>query len=156
MQTLDPQLPLFEMGTLSERLSDGLARERQSSAVLSVFGGLAVLLATFGLYAVTASAARRREHEIGVRLALGARPQDALRLVLSQALLLVGLGLAAGLAGALAASRQLAHLLYGVESFDLQTFAAVSVLLAAATTAAVLLPAQRASQVDPVKALKAE
>lgn len=156
MQALDPHLPLFEVGTLSERLYDGLAQERQSSAVLGAFAVLAVLLATFGLYSVTASAARRREHEIGVRMALGARPQDVLRLVFWQALLLVGLGLAAGLAGAFAAGRQLAHLLFGVQAFDPQTFAAVSVLLAAVTSAAVLLPAKGAARVDPVKTLKAE
>jgi len=125
-------------------------------ALLSTFAGLAIVLASVGLYGVIAYLVAQRTHEIGVRMALGARSRDVLRMVLAHGLRLVAVGVVLGLAGALALTRFLAGQLYGVRPTDPLTFVAVTALLALVALAATWLPARRAARVNPMVALRAE
>jgi ABC-type antimicrobial peptide transport system permease subunit len=125
-------------------------------ALLTAFAGLAIVLASVGLYGVIAYLVAQRTHEIGVRMALGARSRDVLRMVLGHGLRLVVIGVVLGLAGALALTRFLTGQLYGVRPTDPLTFVAVTVLLALVALAATWLPARRAARVDPMIALRNE
>jgi len=132
---------------------------RQTRFVLStigIFSGFAVFLAALGVYGVTSQLVSQRRHEIGLRMALGARRRDVLWMVLGQGLGLALIGLVAGLAGALALTQVLERFLFGVTSGDPATFAAVAALLLLAASAACLLPAARASRVEPATALRHE
>jgi predicted lysophospholipase L1 biosynthesis ABC-type transport system permease subunit len=153
---LDPNLPLFEVETLSEHLGIALFPVRLASSVLGWFGLLALLLAAIGLYGVVAYAVNQRTREIGVRMALGARPADVLRLVVGDGMRLALLGLGLGLAAALLVTRMVAGLLYGVSPTDPVAFTGVAALLLLATLLASWLPARRAARVDPMTALKHE
>jgi len=124
--------------------------------LLGVFAGLALVLALVGIYGVTAYSVAQRTHEVGIRIALGASGREVLRLVLQRSMVLTLAGLAIGLAGALALTRFLASLLYGVRPTDLPTFVAVSLVLAVAALAASYIPASRATRVDPMVALRYE
>ena len=117
---------------------------------------MVLLLASLGIYAVLSFAVTQRTQEIGVRLALGARPADVLRMVVAHGLKLFLLGLAIGIAGALALSRLLAHLLFGVSAGDPLSYVSVTVLLAAVTLLACYLPARRAMRLEPMAALRYE
>jgi putative ABC transport system permease protein len=124
--------------------------------LLAVFAGLALLLASIGIYGVISYSTSRRTREIGIRMALGAARQDVLRLVIAEGLVLTLVGLGIGLAGALALTRFLKSLLFGVPANDPATFAAVSVVLLCVGIAACLIPAMRAMRVDPMVALRYE
>jgi putative ABC transport system permease protein len=124
--------------------------------LLAVFAGLALLLATVGIYAVMSYSVTQLTHEIGVRMALGAKQRDVLNMVLGQAAKLAVFGLAIGLAGALLATRVLQTLLFGVHAYDLSTFALIGFLLASVALLASFLPALRATRVDPMVALRYE
>jgi putative ABC transport system permease protein len=124
--------------------------------LLGIFAGVATLLATVGIYGVMAQSVAQRTREIGIRMALGAHWRDVLRLVLWNALLLIGAGLAVGLAASLALTRLIATRLWGVTATDPATFASVSCLLAAIAVLATLIPARRAMRVDPTVALRYE
>ncbi len=156
VRALDPGLPVYALRPLSAYVREALAATRFTLVLAAVFAGLALALAAIGLAGVLAYAVRRRRHEIGVRVALGARPGDVVRLVVGRGLLLVALGIVLGLAAALALSRSLAGLLYGVTATDPATYAALAGLLAAVAVAASWVPAQRAARIDPVTALRAE
>ncbi|MFZ3245671.1 MAG: FtsX-like permease family protein, partial [Candidatus Acidiferrales bacterium] len=134
--------------------SEGDARFR--STLLGLFGVLALVLATVGIYSVLAYVVAQRTHEIGIRMALGAQQRDVLRLVVGQGMRAVLIGVAIGIAAALALSRLLAQLLYGVGDKDPVTFAAVTVLLTLVALAACYIPARRAMRVDPMVALRYE
>lgn len=151
---LDPLIPLVSVRPLREVWRDSMARQELVLVLLGVFGSLALLLAAVGVFAVTAQATRRRTHEIGVRMAMGAAGGDVVRLVLSRGLGSVLLGLALGLGGALLAGRVLTSLLYGVEPNDPATLAAVAALLLVVAGLACWIPARRATGVDPVRALQ--
>jgi putative ABC transport system permease protein len=153
---VDRNEPLSEFLTMDQRISRSLAPQRFRTALLAIFAGLALVLGGAGIYGVMSYWAAQRTHEIGVRLALGARPRDALSLVLGQGLRLAVAGVVLGLAGSLAFSRLLANLLYGVSAFDVPTFAAVSVLLVGVALLASYIPARRATRVDPMMALRCE
>ena len=129
---------------------------RLGATMFSLFGGAALLLAVVGLYAVLAYAVSQRTHEMGVRLALGARGGDVVRLVVSQGVRVALIGLIIGTAGALAGARFVRDQLFGVSAHDPAIFAAVALALLAVAVAASWLPARRASRVDPVEALRAE
>ena len=156
IRALDKAVPLYNVRTMNEVLSISLARRRVPTLLVGAFALVALLLAVVGIYGVTSYYVTQRTHEIGVRLALGARGADVLRLVLGQSLRLTLGGLAVGLLGALALTRVLAGLLYDVKPTDPLTFAAGSVLLAAVATLACYLPARRATKIDPMIALRYE
>jgi len=137
-------------------MADSITPQRFSLLLIGIFAALALALATAGIYGVISYTAGQRTHEIGVRVAMGARSLDVMKLVLTQALRLVAAGVVLGLAGALALTRVLERFLYGVKPGDPATLISVSFLLAAVAVAASYIPARRASRVDPVEALRYE
>ena len=153
---LDQDLPLFARRTMDQIIESSMAQSRLSMAVFVVFAVVALTLAAVGLYGVVAHGVTERTHEIGVRMALGADPVHVLRLIVGQGLVTVVAGLVVGIAGALALSRTIQSLLFGVTPTDPTTFAAVIALLLGVGLAACGLPAWRATRVDPTAALRAE
>src|SRR5271170_6600782 len=144
---------LFNVETFDEIISKALAAQRFSIILLGVFAGLALLLASIGIYGVISYVVGQRTHEIGIRLALGAERLHILRLILGRGGILVLAGVAVGLTSALLLTRLMASLLYGVRATDPLTFAGVAVLLTVVALAACYIPARRASKVDPMVAL---
>jgi putative ABC transport system permease protein len=155
VRTLDPQLPL-KFQTLDQVFSTSLDRHRFSLVVFSVFGVSALLLAAMGIYGVTSYAVAQRTQEIGIRMALGAQMRDVLRLVLSKSMSLVLIGTVIGLLGAFATTRMVSSMLFGVTPTDLAIFIGVPFLLLAVAFVACLLPARRATKVNPLVALRYE
>jgi predicted permease len=153
---LDPQLPVYGVGTLSQIVSQSSQQQQFVALLLGLFAAAALTLAVIGIYGVISYSVAQRTHEFGVRIALGARKQDVLTLVIREGLALAVIGIAAGLAGALALTRLMANLLYGVTPNDPSTFIAVPVLLIVVALAACYIPARRASQVDPMASLRHE
>lgn len=156
VRRLDPALPLSGVRTLEEHLLRATFAPRLLATFLGGLGMIALLLSTVGLYSVVHYAVSQRTRELGVRLALGARPAEVARLVLGQGLALAFLGAGLGLAAAFAVGRLLASQLYGVSATDPAVFTAVVLLLAAVSALASWLPARRAAAVDPMMALRAE
>ena len=156
IQALDPQMPVFDVGTMDQRLRDSLASRRFSMFLLGLFAVVALILAVIGIYGVMAYSVNERTHEIGIRLALGAQPSNVRKLVIRQALVLTTLGTAIGLAGSLAMTRVLSSLLYGVSTTDILTFVIAPLLLAGVALLASYIPARRAARVDPMIALRCE
>jgi putative ABC transport system permease protein len=154
--TVDKEQPVAGVMPLEDLVDDNLAPRRIQASLLGGFAGMALLLASLGIYAVLSFAVTQRTQEIGVRVALGAEPGDVLHLVFSQGLKLFLIGAALGLAAALALSRTLTHLLYGVSAYDPVSFASVTILLAGVTLLACYIPARRATRVDPMVALRYE
>jgi putative ABC transport system permease protein len=153
---IDPTQSAGEIRTLDEYVARSIATPRFTALLVGSFAGLALLLAGFGLYGVMAYSVAQRSREIGIRMALGAQPADVRTLVVGQALRMGVIGLALGLAGALAATRVLDSLLFGVTAGDPATFAAVSAALLTVLLFAAYLPARRATRVDPMVALRTE
>jgi predicted permease len=151
---LDPMIPVYDARTMSERVSESLARERVLMTLLLLFGSIAVTIAAIGLYGVLSFTVLTHTRELGIRKAIGANPADLYRHVLKGAFAVLAIGVALGLAGALAASRLLRGLLFGVEASDPVTLTACAVLLFVVGLGASVLPARRAAEVDPVTALK--
>jgi putative ABC transport system permease protein len=141
---------------MDDRVADTLARPRVNALLLAGFAASALMLAALGIYGVIAYSMVQRTRELGIRMALGARREDVLRLVLRQGMAPVLAGLALGLGGAAVASRVLRGLLYGVASTDPATYLAVAVFLSAVALVASYLPARKASLADPVDALREE
>ncbi|HKY45824.1 MAG TPA: ABC transporter permease [Pyrinomonadaceae bacterium] len=155
-QALERNLPLGNPELMSDRIANSLYAARMGAILLAVFGGLALLLASIGLYGVMSFAVSRRTRELGIRVALGARPGDVFRLVLRQGMTLVVAGLVVGLLVAWGVTRLLASFLYGVSATDMFTFAAIPVLLTLVALLACYLPARRATKVEPLTALRYE
>jgi putative ABC transport system permease protein len=153
---VDPSIPVTKVRTMSEVMSVSLAAQRFNTLLLSVFAGVALLLASVGLYGVLAFSVAQRTREIGIRMALGAQTGDVLRLVLRQGLTLSLLGVVVGVGVALAGTRVLAGFLYGVAPTDPATFASVALVLIVVALVACLVPARRAMRVDPIVALRHE
>jgi putative ABC transport system permease protein len=153
---IDKDLPLFQVRTMEQMLDRSIARQRMSMVVFVVFAGVALTLAAVGLYGVVAHGVTERTHEIGVRMALGADQRHVLALVIRQGLSMALLGTAIGVASALALSRWIQGLLFGVPATDPVTFTAVVAMLLAVATLACYVPAWRATRVDPTQALRAE
>jgi predicted permease len=154
--SVHPGVSISEVTTMSAAVDRALARPRFQSALLASFAALAVVLSAAGIYGVMSYAVSRRTREIGLRLTLGARRGDVLRLILSQALRRLAIGGAIGLAGAWLSMRALTTLLYGVQPTDPLTFTAVPAILALTALAASYLPARRASRVDPMVAMRVD
>lgn len=153
---LDPNLPLFEIKTLAQRAKESFWPTRTMSKLVSVFGAIALLLACAGLYSVISYAVAQRTREIGLRLALGARTGDVLRLIIRQGLRLALGGVALVLIAAFGLTRVLAGFLHGVSATDPLTFALIPPLLIAVALLACYLPARRATKVDPLAAIRRE
>jgi len=147
---------LYAPQTMDQIVSDALASRRFSMILLAVFAGLALLLSSVGIYGVISHLAEQRTREIGIRVALGARQSDVLRMVLGHGLKMALLGVAIGLIAALGLTRLMSNMLFGVSAVDPLTFASVAVLLTMVALAACYIPARRAMQVDPVIALRYE
>jgi putative ABC transport system permease protein len=156
VRSIDPNQPISDVRLLDRIVSESIAPQRVTMALAALFSVLALVLVGTGLYGVIAHSVAQRTQEIGIRIALGARGGQVLRLVVRQAMALVAIGFAIGAAGALAATRLLASLLFEVGPRDPATIAAVSILLAAVALAASWLPARRAAQVDPAVALRSQ
>lgn len=153
---LDADLPIPDIVTMDGRMARSVADERFYSAILAGFAVVALLLAAAGVYATLLYSVRQRVREMGIRLALGARSGDVVRLVLRRGLALTALGIAIGLAGALAGGRVLSSMVFGISPRDPATIAAVSALLGLVALGACLLPAIRAGRTDPLETLRAE
>jgi len=153
---LDPSLPLTEVRTMDERIGDAMWRTRVASWLLSAFAGLALLLTAIGVFGVMSQTVTQRVHEIGVRMALGAARRDVMRLVLGRTSFVAAAGIAIGIGLALAVTRVMTALLYGVEPTDPSTIAIVSLTLGVVAFVASYLPARRAARVDPLVALRYE
>ena len=156
VQALDPDQPVGEISTMEKNIASSLAARRLTMTLLASFAALALILACVGLYGVMALSVTQRTREMGIRMALGAARADVFRLVLGQGIALVGVGLALGLLGALAAGRALASLLYNVGTVDLGAMATALVALSTAAILACFFPARRATRVDPMVALREE
>jgi putative ABC transport system permease protein len=156
VRTIDPDLPLFQVATMEERVSASLARPRINAVLLGGFALTALLLAAIGIYGVIAYGVVQRTRELGIRVALGARATDVLRMVIRQGMRPVLLGVTLGLAGALAGTRVLRSLLFGVGPFDPTAFGLVTLFLLLVALAATWLPARRAGRSDPMTALRVE
>jgi putative ABC transport system permease protein len=153
---VDRDQPVGAVLTMDQQLSNSLTRRRFSVTLLSAFGVVAASLAAIGLYGVLAFIVAQRRREIGVRMALGAQPRDVIADVLGHGLRLASVGIVVGIGLALAATRLLRSLLYGTSPTDAVTYAAVAALLVAIAAGASLVPALRASRVDPLVALRDE
>ncbi|HEV2687879.1 MAG TPA: ABC transporter permease [Bryobacteraceae bacterium] len=156
IRMVDPAQPVFGVKTMERVVTDSLSNQRLYAWLLGVFAGLALILASAGIYGVMSYLVTQRTREFGVRMALGASTRDVLRMVLRQALALIAAGVAIGLGGAFAVTRVLSNFLFGVKAIDLPTFAGVSVVLIAVALLATYLPALRATRVDPMVALRYE
>ena len=153
---VDGAQPVMQVETMDDIVADSISQQRFNMLLLAAFAGLALLLAAVGIYSVLSYSVRRRVREIGIRMALGAQIGDVLRMIVIEGMKPTALGLAIGLAGALALGRVVTNLVYGVSPADPATFAAVSAILAAVALAASIIPAWRATRVEPVKTLREE
>jgi putative ABC transport system permease protein len=156
IKAFDPNQIIWRTQTLDELLSTSVAPRRFNMLLLGIFAGVALVLAAVGLYGVMSYSVSWRTREIGIRMALGAKRADVLRLVVRQGMTMTLIGLALGLLGAFSISRVLRGLLYGVSSTDPLTFVAVSIVLLGVALLACLVPARRATRVDPIIALRTE
>jgi predicted permease len=153
---LDPNMAVFNIETLQQHVDKSLLLPRISALLLGIFGAVGLTLAAIGLYGVMSYSVRSRTREIGIRMALGAKPRRVLKMILQQGLTLTAIGLAIGLAIALVVGRFAASVLYGTSGSDLLTFLVVSVVLVATAAVAILIPALRAAHVEPTVALRYE
>jgi putative ABC transport system permease protein len=153
---VDKDQPLFSIQTMQEVVADSVSNRAFQTVLLSLFAAVAMTLATIGIYGVMSHSAAQRTREIGIRMALGAQKRDTLRLVVSQGMFLALLGVSIGVIGALALTRFMSSLLYGVKPTDPMTFIGVSLVLAAVSLVASYVPARRATKVDPMVALRHE
>ena len=156
VRQLDATMPVYAMKTLEGQLDETLMTDRLIALLAAGFGLLATMLASIGLYGVMAFVVARRRKELGIRLALGAEPGGVIWLVMKEVLLLLAIGLAIGIPTALGLGRFVASQLYGIESRDPLTAIATLVLLTIISAAAGLIPAHRASRIDPILALRYE
>jgi putative ABC transport system permease protein len=156
MTELDPSQPIFGLQTVEQLVASSLGQRRFTLTLMLVFGILALVLAAVGIYGVMAYTVAQRTREIGIRVALGARPSTVLGLVVRNGMTLVAIGTAIGTAGALILTRAASSLLYGISSADVTTYLAIAAVLAAVALVAMVLPAWRAMQVNPMRALRTE
>lgn len=151
---VDPEIPAGPVQSMEAVIADSLARERLLSVLLAIFAATTLLLGSIGVYGVVSYSVGRRTREIGLRIAVGARPAEVLRLVVRQGVLLGAVGVAVGVVGSLATGRLLEGFLFGVSETDVPTLVLVGAGMLAVATLASLLPARRAASVDPLTALR--
>jgi putative ABC transport system permease protein len=156
VQAIDPAQPIGSISTMEENIAASLSTRRLTMTLLGIFAGLALLLASIGLYGVMALSVTQRTRELGIRLALGAARADVFRIVLGQGAALIGIGLLLGLLGAIAAGRLLSTVLYGVGPLDVGAVTTAMLLLSLIAFVACWLPARRATRVEPIIALREE
>ena len=156
LRQIDPDLPMFDIRTFAERVDRSLATRRAYSWLFGAFAATAIILAAAGIYGVVSYAVSQRTREIGIRMALGARPQQVMRGVLGSGMILVAIGLVVGVGGALACGRLMTNLLFGVSTTDVLTYGAVIAGVIAVGLLANFVPARRAAAVDPIRALRFE
>jgi putative ABC transport system permease protein len=156
VQEVDKAQPVSDVRTMENIVSDSVTQPRFNLALLGIFGGLALLLSAAGIYGVTAYSVTQRTHEIGIRLALGARPVDVLKMVVGQGMLLIMMGIGVGVLASIFLTRLMTTLLYGVGATDPMTFAGVALILTGVALVACLVPARRAAKTDPMVALRYE
>ena len=156
IHAVDSDVVVYDVHTMQERLYNSLARQRFSTTMLGAFAGFALLLAAVGVYGVMSYLVSQSTHDIGVRIALGAQPGNIVGLVVRQGMELAAIGIVGGLIGAMVLTRVMAGLLFGVTATDTVTFSAVVLILAAVAFAATVIPARRATRVDPMVALREE
>jgi putative ABC transport system permease protein len=156
LHAVDANVAVYEIRTMQDRLEHSLARRRFSSTMLGAFAIFALVLASVGVYGVMSYLVTQSRHDIGLRVALGARPSDIIGLVVRQGMCLAAAGIAAGLAGAGVLTRLMSSLLFGIRATDAATFVFVAMLLAATALLATVIPAFRATRVDPMVALREE
>jgi putative ABC transport system permease protein len=156
IRAIDPEQPIADVRTMKEVIARSIARPRFNTLLLTIFAGVALVLASVGLYGVMNYSATQRTHEVGIRMALGATRTDIMRLVVGNGMLLTLIGIALGVAASLGLTRVMASLLFGITATDVPTFFGVSVMLIAVALVANYIPARRATRVNPVVALRYE
>jgi putative ABC transport system permease protein len=156
VREIDPNEPVNQIITMDERLSNSVAVRRFQMLLLGVFAAVSLVIAAVGIYGVVSYAVSQRTHEIGIRMALGAQRSDVLRMVIWRGMSLTLIGVALGLAAALALTRVLKNLLFEVSATDPATFALIALLLIGVSLIASYIPARRATRVDPLQALRRE
>jgi predicted permease len=156
VRQVDPGLPLMDVATQAEQIDKNLQQERVFAQAYAMFGGLAMLIASIGLFGLMSYSVARRTNEIGIRMALGAESRHVLRLVMSESMTLVVLGIVVGLAAALAAGRLVTALLFGLAATDALSLVAATLVMLTVSSLAAYLPARRAARVDPLVALHYE
>ncbi len=156
VRNLDPDQPIYNPRTMDEIRAESVAPERLNLTLLSLFAGLALVLAIVGIYGVMSYSVTQRTHEIGIRMAIGAQPRDVFTMILGQGMKLALIGVALGLVGAFALTRLMATMLFGVEPTDATTFATISILLVTIALLACYLPGRRATKVEPTVSLRYE
>jgi putative ABC transport system permease protein len=156
IRSLDREMPVAQVRTLEQRLSASVAQPRFRATLIAVFAALALILASVGIYGVISYSVTQRAHEVGIRVALGARSRDVLALVVKQGMTLTLIGLGIGLSASIALTRLMKTLLFGVSATDPLTFIVISLLLMAVALLACWIPARRATKVDPLLALRCE
>ena len=156
LRALDRDQPLSSVATMEKRMSDAMTLPKMMTVLISIFAALSMLLAAMGIYGVVAYSVAQRRHEFGIRMALGAGPASVIRLVLKRAVWMILIGVGIGVPGAAAMTKVLQSFLFGVGARDPLTFVLVPLALAAVALLASLIPARRATRVDPVVALRCE
>jgi putative ABC transport system permease protein len=156
IHAVDVGVPVYDIRTMEERLYDSLARQRFATTMLGAFAAFALLLAAVGIYGVMSYLVAQSTHDIGVRVALGAQPGNILSLVVRQGMMLATGGVLAGWIGAVALTRLMTSLLFGISATDIITFGSVAAILVAAALVATVIPARRATSVHPMVALREE
>jgi ABC-type antimicrobial peptide transport system permease subunit len=154
--SVNQDVPLANLRSMQDVIANSVLRRKFTMLLLAIFAGLAMLLAAVGLYGVMSCTVSQRSHEIGIRMALGAQKADVLKLVVSQGMSLVTLGVVIGIVASVAATRLMSGLLFGVTATDPAVFGGIAVLLGSVALAANYLPARRATKVDPMAALRYE
>jgi putative ABC transport system permease protein len=154
IQSVDPDLPMADVKSMDQMLNDSMGGDRFGAVLFGTFAGVALILAAFGIYGVMSFAVAQRTHEIGLRMALGAAPSQVLGLILREGMTLGAIGLGIGFLGAWGVGRLMTGLVYGTGSFDLPAFSAVAAVLMLSALLACSVPARRATQVDPMAALR--
>ncbi len=156
VKAIDRDQPIYNVRTMDEIRTDSVSTERLNLTLLTIFAGIALVLAVVGIYGVMSYSVTQRTHEIGIRMAIGAQPRDVFRMILGQGMVLTAIGIVVGLAGAYGLTRLMRSMLFGVEPTDPLTFTAIAVLLIGVALLACYLPGRRATKVDPMISLRYE